>query len=80
MIDRPKQGFAVPIGDWIRGPLRPWAEDLLDESTLRRQGIFDADAVRGVWRRHRAGSGKGMELWGLLMFQAWFDSNMSGRA
>lgn len=78
MIDRPKQGFAVPIGDWMRGPLRPWAEDLLDEGTLRRQAVFDVGAVRRAWRRHLAGSGKGMELWGLLMFQAWWDTYMTG--
>jgi len=72
LVDRPKAGFAVPIGEWIKGPLRDWAEDLLDRRTLKADGWFDADLIAGRWKSHLndreddAGA-----LWSVLMFQAW---------
>jgi asparagine synthase (glutamine-hydrolysing) len=72
LLDRPKQGFGMPVGDWIRGPLREWAESLLDAAALAREGTFDAARVRERWRMHLNGetrSGEG--LWRILMFRAW---------
>ncbi len=72
LSERPKAGFGVPLGDWLRGPLREWAEDLLEEKRLVEQGLFQAHAVRLAWRQHltRFRDHEGL-LWSLLMFQAW---------
>ena len=72
LMDRAKAGFDLPLGDWLRGPLRPWAEDLLDPGALRHQGSLDVRQVRAVWDRHVGGrSSHTDELWNLLMYQAW---------
>lgn len=72
MVDRPKMGFGVPIGDWLRGPLREWGEDLLSPATLRSQGLLDVDVVRSAWTDHVSGrSDRKYELWSVLMLQAW---------
>ncbi len=72
LIDRPKRGFSVPVADWLRGSLRPWAEDLLDISTLQRQGIFNAGSVHRLWRQHLCRwRNHTNQLWAILMFQAW---------
>jgi asparagine synthase (glutamine-hydrolysing) len=73
LIDRPKRGFGVPVKDWLRGQLKPWAEELLSETLLRSQGIFDVDHVRRAWAQHQCGWDNHAEmLWALLMFQAWW--------
>ncbi|MCB1704316.1 MAG: asparagine synthase (glutamine-hydrolyzing) [Halioglobus sp.] len=73
LIDRPKRGFSVPIKEWLVGPLRDWAEDLVSEQTLREQGIFDVDSVRDAWHQHLYGWANHSELmWSILMFQAWW--------
>ncbi|HYH34880.1 MAG TPA: asparagine synthase (glutamine-hydrolyzing) [Nocardioides sp.] len=72
LMDRPKMGFGPPLGDWLRGPLRAWAEDLLSPATLRRQGLLDVEAVRGTWARHASGRRDHThEIWNLLVFQGW---------
>lgn len=72
LIERPKMGFAVPLGDWLRGPLRDWAEDLLSEDALNRCGLFYSTPVRAKWRRHLAEQHhEQYALWSILMAQDW---------
>jgi asparagine synthase (glutamine-hydrolysing) len=79
LIERPKAGFDVPIGDWLRGPLRSWAESLLDEARLRREGFLDASLIHTKWNEHLSGRRDWQQsLWNVLMFQAWLQKEGEG--
>ena len=81
LIERPKMGFGLPIGEWLRGPLREWAEDLLDESTIARQGFLDPAPIRQAWQTHVSrAKNLDRELWVILMFQAWLAQTFDGQA
>lgn len=72
LVDRPKQGFSVPLDDWLRGPLSDWVGDLLASDAVRRVGLLEPAAVANLWERHRRGMEQaGTRLWPLLMLQAW---------
>jgi asparagine synthase (glutamine-hydrolysing) len=74
LIERPKMGFGIPLGRWLRGPLREWAEDLLGEKRLREEGFFRPGPIRKTWRQHLAGTHAWEhQLWTVLMFQQWLD-------
>jgi asparagine synthase (glutamine-hydrolysing) len=74
LFERPKRGFGVPIGAWLRGPLRDWAEALLDERRIATEGYLEPAEVRTLWRQHQSGRRDRQELlWHLLMFQAWHE-------
>ena len=71
LIERPKMGFGIPIDQWLRGPLRDWAESLLDPQALSQQGLLNVPPVREMWMAHQNGENWAYQLWNVLMLQAW---------
>ena len=71
LVDRPKAGFAMPIGEWLRGPLRSWADDLLNPIMVQRQGYLRPEPIQKMWRQHLDGRDQTPRLWSVLMWQAW---------
>jgi asparagine synthase (glutamine-hydrolysing) len=72
LIDRPKMGFGIPLDDWLRGPLRDWADALLTTEMLSRDGLFNVTEVQKNWQQHLQGKRQyGYRLWSILMFQSW---------
>jgi asparagine synthase (glutamine-hydrolysing) len=79
LIERPKTGFSVPLGNWLRGPLRAWADGLLQAKSLAADGLLDADKVNLLWQDHLSGRfDRSSYLWNVLMFQAWMRSTRTG--
>lgn len=72
IVSRPKQGFGIPVGLWLKGPLRSWAESLLEEGRLRREGYLSPEPIRRKWAEHLAGThDRQSEIWAAVVFQEW---------
>jgi len=75
LTDRPKMGFGIPLGGWLRGPLRGWAEDLLSQKKIKSYGLFSEEEIGLIWKSHLEGkSGLQNKIWAILMFQSWIDT------
>ncbi len=76
LIERPKMGFGIPIGAWLRGPLKGWAEELISERRLAGEGYFNPAPIRAAWEAHQSGrANMQYRLWAILMFQAWLENH-----
>ena len=76
LVAKPKQGFGIHLCEWLRGPLKDWAEELLSEERLKEEGFFDVNLVQSRWKEHLSKKRNWEHsLWSVLMFQAWLDSN-----
>ena len=76
MTERPKRGFEIPLDLWLRGPLREWAENLLNEKRIKQENYFNPEQIRNKWKEHLSEKKNWQyDLWDILMFQAWLDKN-----
>jgi len=76
LIDRPKTGFAIPVGQWLRGPLREWADDHLTQERLERHGLFKPEPILDAWQDHCLGrKDSTAKIWSILMLQCWIEKN-----
>jgi len=75
LIDRPKSGFGIPLAQWMRGPLRSWIEDLLDDERLRSDNLFNHQEIKNKWEEHLSGRDWSQSLWTIVMFNFWLDKN-----
>ena len=75
LVDRPKTGFGIPLDDWLRGPLRDWAEDLLSANRLASDGYLDPKLIRATWSEHLHGKVSHQQVWNALMFEAWLEAH-----
>ena len=76
LTDRPKKGFGIPLDIWLRGPLKDWVENLINEKRLSQEGYFDSKLIRNKWKEHLSNKNNWQyDLWNVLMFQAWLDTN-----
>ncbi len=74
LIDRPKMGFGIPLGEWLRGPLREWSEALIEPGRLQREGWLNPQPIHALWREHLSGQRNwSYHLWNVLIFQAWLE-------
>lgn len=81
LFERPKTGFGIPVGDWLRGPLRPWAEELLSERRIRDSGLLRPEPIRRLWAEHLRGTANGQyALWPVLMLLAWLEAQAATSA
>jgi asparagine synthase (glutamine-hydrolysing) len=77
LIERPKMGFTIPLGQWLRDPLKDWAQDLIEPDYLKKSGYFRSDEVLQMWDEHlKRRTNWGHQLWNILMFQSWLESNI----
>ena len=75
LVDKPKMGFGVPPDSWLRGDFRDWAESLLNEDRIRREGYLNPKPIRGKWREHESSERNWQNhLWNILMFQTWLEA------
>ena len=78
IMERPKMGFSIPLGEWLREPLKDWADDFINADRLKREGYFDPIPIHKMWDEHLSGRANwGHQLWNMLMFQSWLESNRS---
>ena len=71
-------GFSIPLGEWLREPLKDWADDFINADRLKREGYFDPIPIHQMWDEHLSGRANwGHQLWNMLMFQSWLESNRS---
>jgi asparagine synthase (glutamine-hydrolysing) len=75
LIERPKAGFSIPLGDWLKGPLKEWADTLLNHERLEKEGYLNPDYIQLIWQEHLSGRRNWtIKLWSILMFQSWLES------
>ena len=76
MIERPKAGFAVPLGSWLKGPLRSWVEDEISADSIDKQGYLNSSTIQKLWNEHLSGKiDNSSKLWPILMWQSWLGRN-----